>query len=87
MPGFDNIYVLYDRAAENALRPFMIHKNDVVPLRETTDLANNPESVINRHAKDFELIHIGQVDCETLQLVPMQPRLVATALDLVRKDQ
>lgn len=57
-----NIYAIYDIAAENTLTPLMVAPNDVNPVRQFTELVNNKESILNRHAKDYALIKIGVID-------------------------
>lgn len=82
----ENIYCIYDTQSQIALKPFMIHRNDVAPLREFQEIARNKDSLIAKHAKDFQLIQIGIVDLITLEVTVITPRQVATALDLIEGD-
>lgn len=59
-----NIYAIRDKAAGIYLTPFIINRNDVTPIREFQSIVNNPESIMNQHAADFELHNIGTVDLE-----------------------
>lgn len=79
----ENIYALYDHEAGITLKPLMIDRNDVAPVRQITDLTNNKESIIHRHAAHFSLVHIGTIDIESLELQPMAPRTVANCKDLL----
>lgn len=78
----ENIYALYDRESGITLKPLLIDRNDVAPVRQITDLANNKDSIINKHAKDFQLVHIGTIDIETLAITAVARRVVANAADL-----
>lgn len=81
----ENIYVIYDTGTGIALKPPMVDKNDVQPIRVLTDtiLQAGTNNVIANHRKDFQLIHIGTLDLETLEINKVEPRLVAQAIDLV----
>lgn len=77
----ENVYVLYDRNAGIALKPAMIERNDVIPIRQITDLAKNEQSIINRHPEDFQIVHIATFDLETLEIQAVIPRVVIIAND------
>lgn len=82
------IYVLYDRAAQIALKPCMIHRNDVAPVREVTELTRNPDSIIHRHPQDFQLLHVADINLETLEVTPLpEPRIVLEAKDATEKRE
>lgn len=79
----ENLYVLYDREAKIALKPIIIERNDVVPVRMLTDLTNKPDTIVNKHTEDFSLIHIGEIDLETLEIKAYDvARTVVLAKDL-----
>lgn len=83
----ENIYCLMDRGANVALKPFMISRNDIAPVRETLEATTNPESIMHKHASDFELVHIATVNLETLAVEPVEPRTVARCIDLLEDQQ
>lgn len=80
----ENIYVIYDMKAKIALKPFMIERNDVVPIRQFGELVNNEQTILHKHPGDFELVQIGHVDLETLLMDGMDDRLVANGLEFVQ---
>lgn len=82
----ENIYAIVDRESGIALKPFIIQRNDVAPVREFEDLCTNKETMFNKHAGDFELMHLGEVDLETLEIIGLTPRTVARAIDLIDKE-
>lgn len=79
----ENVYCIYDKQTNMALKPFFIHRNDVAPVRELEDIVSNKDSIIHKHAGDFDLIHIGTVNLETMELDKQPPRLVVHCLDLL----
>lgn len=84
----ENIYVLFDLGSGIALKPAMIDRNDVAPLRVLGDTAQNPESLVSKHPNEFQLIHVGTIDLETLTVQALQhPRVVATASDMLPKNE
>lgn len=56
-----NMYTIYDSKAETYSKPFHM-LNDSLALRSCTDLANDPNSELNRHPEDFTLFLIGEWD-------------------------
>lgn len=82
----ENIYVIFDRVANVAIKPPMVERNDVVPIRSLTQAALNNDSIIAKYPKEFELIQIGTLDMETLEVTQQEPRLVAVAVDLLPKE-
>lgn len=83
----ENIYVIWDQKAEIALKPPFIDRNDVQPVRQFTEVANNPESMLYKSPGDFVLVHVGEIDLEIPALSPVQPRIVITALDAKRPTE
>lgn len=83
----ENIYVLFDKKAGIALKPFMIERNDVVPIRQLTEATNNTESVLNKAPADFALMRVGTADIETLEIQPHEPVTVVEIADLVHKAE
>lgn len=81
----ENIYCIYDKEAGISLKPFLIHRNDVAPVREFEEVATNKDSVLYKHAGDFDLMQIGQINLETMEIQQVEPRLVARGIDLIDK--
>lgn len=80
----ENIYVIYDTKAGIAIKPPMVERNDVAPVRMLTEVARRPEGVISQNPAEFQLIHVGEMDLETLEIFPLpEPRLVAIAAQLI----
>lgn len=81
----ENIYVMFDKGANIALKPLIVQRNDVIPVRELGELVNNSETIIHKHPQDFQIIHIGSIDLENLVVEQCEPRIVAVGLDLLPK--
>lgn len=76
---------VYDLATETYARPFVV-AHPAQAVRSFGEEANNAESEICKHAKDYELWSLGQFDDQTGQIVPSRERLVR-AVDLKRTSQ
>lgn len=83
----ETIYVLWDNEAKLALKPLIISKNDVQPIRDVTDVVNNKDSQINRTASSYQLLAIGTIDLESLEISADETRLVAECADLLQQPQ
>lgn len=83
----EGIYVLFDIKAGIALKPLMVERNDVVPIRNLTDLTNDPNTIIARNPEDFAVIHIGAINLETLAIEGDQPRTIARATEVKKATE
>lgn len=84
----ENIYVIYDNAANVAIKPPMISTNDVEPLRTLQQATQHPDSTMHKYPAEFTLIHVGTIDLETLVVMGEErPRIVAQAIDLIPKPE
>lgn len=73
------IYVLRDIAAAAMVGGLHLHSHDASAIRFFGDLASSPDTMVNRHPTDFELLHIGRFDDEQGELLPAQePTVVIT---------
>lgn len=80
------LYAIRDQGAGYYTTPIMVNRNDITPLREFQALATNPESIVNKHAAEFELHAIGEIDLETGEIFPLaKARTIASALDFQQK--
>ena len=57
------IFSIYDTKAKVYGTPFF-QSNIGVALRSFSDLANDPQSSINKHPEDYFLFHLGNYDDE-----------------------
>lgn len=53
------IYALRDKLAETILGGLHLHNHDASAVRFFTDVASTPDTQVNRHANDFELVRLG----------------------------
>lgn len=78
----ENLYVIYDKKAGIALKPVIVDRNDVQPVRGLSDLVNKDGNMLNHNPDDFDLVQIGSIDLETLEVQQETMRIVALASDL-----
>lgn len=84
---WENIYCLYDNNAGIALKPIIVERNDVVPVRQFTQLVNDEKSILHTHSGEFDLVQFGRINLETLEIEPGEQRIVANGADLKAKPQ
>lgn len=83
-----NLYLVFDENAK-AIVGKVVHLNSPVPLiRELTDEANNPDSMIGKHPADYSVYLVGTLDEDTGQLTALDtPQKLTSALALKRPAQ
>jgi hypothetical protein len=79
----EHIYVLYDKGAQMALKPFMVSRNDTVPVRELAEITANKDTPMHKHASEFELVQVATIDMETMHVEKTELRIVARCIDLL----
>lgn len=52
------VFSIFDVKADAFNTPFFAPSNGIA-IRQFSDLANDPQSTVNRHAADFKLVCIG----------------------------
>lgn len=82
-PQAEGVYAIYDKQAGTLLKPFLISRNDVGPTREILEIVTNKDTLIHKHASDFDLMHFAQIDMATMEIEQLEPRLVARCKDLL----
>lgn len=79
-----NAYAIQDRKASVFNTPFFAVSHGVA-CRSFSDVANDPNTTIYRHAADFALYHIGTFDDASGRLLPAElPAHVADASSFIR---
>lgn len=64
------IYTVRDLVAQSFLGGLQLHKHPAPAIRTFADAAKAPETLINQHLDDFELVRVGWLDSETLEIEP-----------------
>lgn len=82
----EKLYIIFDKDAQVAIKPALISRNDVAPIREFTQAINNPESLMNKYPASFELYLVGEINLITLAIQPEQPRVVITGEEALLKQ-
>ena len=80
-------YTIFDKAAKAFNTPFFMH-NKALAIRAFGDNVNaKDENNISKHPEHFALMHIGEYDDASGKFSPIDPELVATAIELVNPSE
>lgn len=55
------IYAILDTKAEALIGGLQLHKHVAAAIRQFSDIALDPQTMIHRHPEDFTLIHLGDI--------------------------
>lgn len=73
------IFAIYDKKAQFFSPPF-VNRNKGEALRTLEDLANDPQTRINKHPADFQIFELGEWDEVTGKITPVsQPKFLEEA--------
>lgn len=79
------VFTIRDDKLEQYNQPFFVPTIGAAE-REFTDLANNPDQMINKHAEDYTLFLLGEYDQATGQIdQEPTPKVLMKAIE-VKKD-
>jgi len=76
------VYSIKDNALGAYAAPFT-QPNNQIAMRAFGDLANNPETNINRHPSDYSLARLGTWDDDTGIFENEEPTTLAWAVDFL----
>lgn len=68
-------FSVFDSKAQAYAAPFFMHQNGEA-VRVFTDLVNDPQTMVNRHAADYSLYEIGSFDTTTGEMVSITPHVL-----------
>lgn len=80
------IFTVFDAAAGSFNPPFPA-PSAAAALRGFGDAANDGQSAIGQHPKDYTLFHVGEFDVLTGKISPVTPVGMENALTLVRQKE
>lgn len=81
------LFTVYDAISET-FSPPMANRNRGEAVRSFTDEVNNPNSQLNKHAKDYTLLEIADWDNTTGRIEPYDaPFPVGTALEFKNAEE
>lgn len=78
------IYAVYDKKAKSELGLFE-HPNDLVAIRDFSQLCAKEESPVCKFAEDYELRCLGQIDTDTC-VITSDVKTIAEAVEYAKKD-
>lgn len=78
------LYAVFDKKANNELGIFE-NANDLVAIRDFSQVCANKESQICKFAEDYCLVSLGTIDTETMAIVS-DVKTIAEAKDYVNAE-
>ena len=76
------LYSVYDKKANTTLGVFE-STNDLVAIRDFSQICNNKDSQIAKFADDYQLMCLGEINTETAVIAP-DVRVIAQATEYVQ---
>lgn len=55
----NTIYAIYDNVAKAIVGMLTMHKHEASAIRMYADIASMPDSQLNKHPQDFDLVRLG----------------------------
>lgn len=82
-----NMYSVYDRKAGYYL-PIFQTRTDAEAVRHFTEAVVSSETPISKYPSDFELCHMGTIDLDTGEILPlMNARVILNGLSALQASQ
>lgn len=78
------IFAVYDKKAKTELAIFE-QPNELVAIRDFSQACNNKESMLKKFPDDYELMCLGTINTETLEIAP-EVKSIAQAKDYVNAE-
>lgn len=78
------LYAVYDKKAQTELNVFE-GVNDLVAIRDFSQVCSNPEHQIAKFAEDYCLVSLGTIDTETMAIVS-EVKTIAEAKDYAKQE-
>lgn len=78
------LVAIYDTRAQEFAPPMAQHTMGTAE-RTFSDIANDPQSPVNKHPDDYQLHHIGYYDTTTGQIEGRPPELLCTARQFIQE--
>lgn len=65
------VYAIIDRKAEILIGGLQLHRHPAAAIRQFSDIGLTPDTMVNRHPEDFDLLHLGDItDKNTIEALP-----------------
>lgn len=80
------VYAIYDVKAGAYYPPFF-KATDGLSIRDFTDMANDPNTMIGRHPEDYVLYQVGLWDDNKGELSPIKHVLLGKAVEYLAREK
>lgn len=77
------LYVVRDTLAGSIVGGVVAFAHDAAAVRFFGDAATDPNTAINRHPADHDLLVIGEIDDEAASIRPIGPDVIVNAATLL----
>lgn len=77
------LYSIYDKKAKATMGIFET-TNDLVAIRDFSQVCSNKDSQIAKFAEDYQLLCLGEIDTNTGAIIP-EVRVIAQAQEYAQK--
>lgn len=77
------MFSVFDVKSATYRTPLFMQREGMA-IRAFADLVNEPDNLVAKHPEDFTLVHVGDFDDETAEIVSQKPRVICTAASLVK---
>lgn len=81
------LYQLYDNVAMQVAGPIISGTRDEAVIRQFTDVLARPETLPGQFPEDFALMHIGEQNQDTAEIIPRDPEIIYTGRVWLRLQQ
>lgn len=71
-----NVYAILDNKAKAIIGGLQLHSHEAAAIRTFTDIATTPNTMLQKHPEDFDLICLGHLDEDELHMVAMARHIV-----------
>ena len=72
------LFTIYDTKTEATAGHVMQYRHLAEALRAFHQIASDPQTLVNRHVRDFALYKIGELDDTTMTIEPQKPLAIIT---------
>lgn len=80
----NRIYTLYDTVSQSIIGALLQQTTDAAAIRVFADTLRAPETPLNLHMADYNLLFIGEIDQDgTIANVPNYPTVIARGADIL----
>jgi hypothetical protein len=70
------IIAIIDTITEDITGPLFLFRHEAPAIRQFGDIAATPNTALHAHIEDYNLVQLGVLDDETLEITPMRYTII-----------